>query len=66
MREYPKTEVGTLITRPINRIAHKVFRQNVKDLQKRSMSLLEFLDTETSSGPPTSKRLEQALSEASE
>jgi phosphopantetheine adenylyltransferase len=46
--------------------AHITSRQNVKDLQKRCVSLLEFLRDESANGPPTSKRLEDALSEANE
>ena len=49
-----------------HRITYKVSRQNVKDLQKRCVSLLEFLDTEGSSGRPTSTRLEKAIGEANE
>jgi hypothetical protein len=46
--------------------AHSLSRQNVLDLQKRCVSLLEFLDAESSNGLPTSKGLEKGINETSE
>ena len=56
----PNTRLDT------DRITYKLSRQNVKVLQKRCISLLEFLDAEVSNGRPTSKRLEKAIVEAIE
>ena len=49
-----------------DQITYKGSRQNVKDLQKRCVFLLEFLDNEGSSGRPTPKGVEKFISEAIE
>lgn len=50
----------------VDKANHKVSRQNIENLQKRCVSLLEFLDDEMLLGPPASERLEQAVIEANE
>lgn len=46
--------------------AYTVLRRSVKDLQRRCMALLDVLKAEESNGPPTSRRLEGAISDANE
>lgn len=62
----PKQRQAPLHTRPVGDPAHKVSRQSVRDLQKRSVSLLQFLDAESSRKPTTSERLEMTINQATE
>ena len=65
MREHSEAEVHQP-TYCIDETTDTTFRQNVKELQKRCVNLLEVLESEVSQGPPTSKRLEDAISHAIE
>jgi len=53
-------------TRLISEPAYTLSRQNVKDLRRRCMTLLDVLRVEASNGPPTSERLEKAIIDANE
>lgn len=66
MRKYSKAEVGTLDPRFVGETTHVSFRQGIKELQKRCFNLLEVLEAEASTGPSTSKRLEEAITNANE
>lgn len=66
MRKHSEKEASTPGTCSGDEIAYAALRQNIGELQKRCVNLLEVLDAETSQGLSTSKRLEEAISEASE
>jgi len=61
----PKQKQVHRPTYPVDEATYTASRQNIKELQKRCINLLEVLDSEESQGPPTSKRLEGAIDDAS-
>ena len=61
----PKQKYVHQPTYPVDEETYTASRQNIKELLKRCVNLLEIL-AEASQGPPTSKRLEGAIVDANE
>ena len=51
---------------PVDEATYTAYRQNIKELLKRCVNLLEVLESEASQGPSTSKGLERAITQANE
>ena len=62
----PKQKQVHQPTCPVDERTYTASRQNIKDLLKRCVNLLEVLDSEALQGPSTSKRLEGAIADANE
>ena len=51
---------------PVDETTYTGSRQNIKELLKRCVNLLEILDSDSSKAPPTSRSLERAIFDANE